>query len=324
MADKHLFLCEIEIMDRRNFLYRGSGLVAGGLLLNFVPLRMLGNNSFPDLCKVKSSDYYAATLRAVHELGGIKRFVPQGSSVGFLINSAFEEPGTYPHPDIALAMLFLCWEAGAKEMVMLQPVSNDYWRRSEKYSRHRFIIDELEQVKTNEFPAVYNEDDFNIRATISGAVVLKDVEIINKISEVDVFINIPILKHHATTILTGALKNMMGLTTRKTNVSFHLGSGKKNDPEYLAQCIADLNLVRKPDLTVADAIEFITGNGPSGPGPLKKLDVVIAGTDPVAIDAYGAGCLDMAASDIITVQKAYEHGLGEMDLEKLTIMDIQA
>jgi len=311
-------------MDRRNFLYRGSGLVAGGLLLNLVPLRLLGNNSFPDLCKVKSSDYYAATLRVVHELGGIKRFVPQGSSVGFLINSAFEEPGTYPHPDIALAMLFLCWEAGAKEIIMLQPVSNDYWRRSEKYSRHRFIIDELEQVKTNEFPAVYNEDDFRIRETISGAVVLKDVEIIKKISEVDVFINIPILKHHATTILTGALKNMMGLTTRKTNVTFHLGSGKRNDPEYLAQCIADLNLVRKPDLTVADAIEFITGNGPSGPGPLTRLDVVIAGTDPVAVDAFGAGCLDMAAADIITVQKAYELGIGEMDLSKLTIMDIQA
>ena len=311
-------------MDRRKFLYRGSGLIAGGVLLNLAPFRLFGNVNLPDICKIKSSDYYAATLRVVHELGGIEKFVPHGSKVGFLINSNFEEQGTYPHPDIALAMLFLCWEAGAKEIVLLQPVLTDYWRRSKKFDKHRFIIDGLVQVEKNEFPAVYNDEDFRIQETIKGAVHLKNIEIIRKISEVDVFINIPILKHHASTILTGALKNMMGLTTRKTNVTFHLGSGVRNDPEYLGQCIADLNLVRKPDLTVADAIEFITGNGPAGPGPLKRLDMVVAGTDPVAIDAFGAVCLDMDPSDIITIKRAYELGLGEMDLSKLSILEIQA
>ena len=310
-------------MNRRKFLYRGSGIIAGGFILNSLPLQLLGNINYPDLCKIKSSDYYKATFRAVHELGGINRFVPEGASVGFLINSAFDEPGTYPHPDIALAMLFLCWEAGAKEMVMLQPVADEYWRRSDRYSKHRFIINELNEVKSNVFPAVYNEDDFEIKTEITGASILKDIEIIKKIKDVDVFISIPILKHHATTILTGALKNMMGLATRKTNVTFHLGSGKRNDPEYLAQCIAELNLVRKPDLIVADAIEFITGNGPSGPGPLKRLDLVVAGTDPVAVDAFGSTCLDSFPEDIVTVKKAYELGLGEIDPGKLSIVEYE-
>ncbi len=324
MADQYLLPRKIgDEMDRRDFIYRGTGLVAGGMLLNLAPLKLFAEPALPDLCKVKSNDYYNATFRAIHELGGIKKFVPAGSSVGFLVNSAFEEPGTYPHPDIALALLFLCWEAGAGEIVMLQPVSREYWKRSDKYDRHRFIINELVQVKSNEFPAVYNDDDFRMMETVKGAVHLKDIEIIKKISEVDVFINVPILKHHASTILTGALKNMMGLTTRKTNVNFHLGSGVRNDPEYLAQCIADLNLVRKPDLTVADAIEFITGGGPSGPGPLKRMDIVVAGTDPVAVDAFGASCLDMAPQDILTVSKAYELGVGEMDLEKLSVVEYE-
>jgi uncharacterized protein (DUF362 family) len=310
-------------MDRRKFLYRGSGLVAGSLLLNFAPIKLFGNSELPDLCKVKSSDYYSATLRVVHELGGIRKFVPYGSSVGFLVNSDFEETGTYPHPDIALAMLFLCWEAGAGEIVMLQPVSEKYWRRSEKFEKHRFIIDDLVQVEKNVFPAVFDEENFKILETIKGAAVLENAEIIKKISEVDVFINIPILKHHATATLTGALKNMMGLNTRKTNVSFHLGSGKRNDPEYLAQCIADLNLVRKPDLIVADAIEFITANGPGGPGPMKRLDIVVASIDPVAIDAYGATCHDVEPSDILTISKAYDHGIGEMDLAKLSIVEYE-
>jgi uncharacterized protein (DUF362 family) len=309
-------------MDRRNFIYKSSGLVAGGMLLSLAPARLLADTAYPDLCRIKTTDPYNAVFKAVHELGGINRFVSRGSSIGFLINSAFDEPGTYPHPDIALAMLFLCWEAGAGEITMLQPVSTDYWKRSEKFDKHRFLIDNLSQVESNFFPAVYNENDFRIMESIPQAVVLKDTEIIRKIEDVDVFINIPILKHHATTILTGALKNMMGLTTRKTNVTFHLGSGKRNDPEYLAQCITELNLVRKPDLVIADATEFITGNGPSGPGPLKKMDMIVAGTDPVAIDAFGATCLDMAPADILTVVKAYEYGLGEMDLNNLTISDI--
>jgi uncharacterized protein (DUF362 family) len=310
-------------MDRRRFIYRSSGIIAGGMLLNFSPLRLFGNAVKPDLIMVKSTDYYKATFRAVHELGGINKFVPHGSSVGFLINSNFEEPGTFPQPDIALAMLFLCWEAGAREIVMLQMVSKDYWRRSEKFDKHRFIIDELVQIEKNEHPAVFNEQDFRILETIDGAVHLKDIEIIQKVSEVDVFINIPILKHHPSVILSGALKNMMGLCTRKTNVAFHLGSGVRNDPEYLGQCIADLNLVRKPDLVVADASEFITGNGPAGPGPLKKLDLVVASTDPVAIDAFGAKCHEMEAADIISVKRAYELSIGEMDLSKLSISEVQ-
>jgi len=324
MADQYLFPGKITgAMDRRKFLYRGTGLVAGGFLMNSIPLKALGSMNPPDQVRIRSNDYYYATNRAVHELGGIGRFVKTGDKVGFLINSAFDEPGTYPHPDIALAVLFLCWEAGAKEIVMLQPVADAYWQRSPKYAKHRFITDGLVQVESNVFPAVYNEDDFEIRASIRGAVALKDVEIIKKINDVDVFISIPILKHHATTILTGALKNMMGLTTRKTNVTFHLGSGKRNDPEYLAQCIAELNLVRKPDLIVADAIEFITGNGPSGPGPMKRLDLVIAGTDPVAIDAFGATCLDAAPEDILTVAKASQLGLGAMDLSRLSVAEYE-
>lgn len=310
-------------MDRRRFIHRSSGIVAGGLLLNFTPLRLFGSTLTPGLVKVRSKDYYRATFRAIHELGGIRKIVPPGSSVGFLINSDFEATGAFPKPDIALAMLFLCWEAGAREITMLQPVSENYWRRSGRFAEHRFIIDELKQISKNAFPSEYNDEDFRTLENIEGAVHLKNIEIIRKISEVDVFISIPILKHHPSTLLTGALKNMMGLTTRKTNVTFHLGSGVRNDPEYLAQCIADLNLVRKPDLIVADASEFITGNGPSGPGPLKKLDLVVAGTDPVAIDAFGANCMDLKPEDVMTVQHAFDLGIGEMDLSKLLIVETE-
>ena len=50
---------------------------------------------------------------------------------------------------------------------------------------------------------------------------------------------------------------MMGLFPFSTNGLFHLGK-----MSHLSQCIADLNLVRQPDLCISDATEFLTGNGP--------------------------------------------------------------
>jgi uncharacterized protein (DUF362 family) len=326
MADQHLFPNTVKhkIMNRRRFIYRTSGFIAGSALLNSFPLKVLADAETPDIALVKSSDYYKSTQKAIQEMGGIRKFITPGSSVGFLLNSDFTERGTYSHPDIALAAMYLCWEAGAKEIVFLQPVKEEYWRRSTRYSSHRFLVESSKEVGSNVFPAEYNLEDFIILDSVDKGIYLKNIEIVRKIREVDVFINIPILKHHGSTIVTGALKNMMGLTTRKTNVTFHLGSGKRNDPEYLAQCIAELNLIRKPDLVLADATEFITANGPEGPGPLKKLDIVVAGTDPVAIDALGATYLDMLPADILTVQKAYDLGIGEMDLSRLNILEMQA
>jgi hypothetical protein len=75
----------------------------------------------------------------------------------------------------------------------------------------------------------------------------------------------------------------MGVNANASNQFFHAGSGAKSeyaDVPFLAQCVADLNTLRKPDLCVADATEFLLTNGPAGPGELRRLDKVILGTDP--------------------------------------------
>ncbi|WP_394698577.1 hypothetical protein [uncultured Desulfobacter sp.] len=46
------------------------------------------------------------------------------------------------------------------------------------------------------------------------------------------------------------MKNMMGLTSSSTNHFFHFGSGSSgwyDDPKFLSQCIANVNLVRRPE-----------------------------------------------------------------------------
>jgi uncharacterized protein (DUF362 family) len=154
---------------------------------------------------------------------------------------------------------------------------------------------------------------------------LKNAEVSKNLLDCEVFINMPIAKNHTGVRYTGTLKNMMGLTSGSTNRFFHFGSGASgwyDDAEFLSQCIADVILVRKPDLCVYDATVMLQANGPNGPGKLGKPQVVFAGTDRVALAAYGTNLLGLKGGEILTIQITHQHGLGEIDLENMRVQEV--
>ena len=64
--------------------------------------------------------------------------------------------------------------------------------------------------------------------------------------------------------------------------------------------------------------------GPLDDGELRKLDKVILGTDPVAVDAYGAPFVNLKAADVLMITKSVEWGLGRMDVDKLAVEELKA
>jgi uncharacterized protein (DUF362 family) len=56
---------------------------------------------------------------------------------------------------------------------------------------------------------------------------------------------------------------------------------------------------------------------------MARPQVVVAGTDRVAMDSYGATLLNLKPEDIPTIRMASELGLGSMDLDKLRISRIE-
>jgi uncharacterized protein (DUF362 family) len=312
-------------MDRRSFIKRSAATGAAA----FLGTSLLGRKAFSaiagedaDITVVSGTDYFGNTIRAVEALGGMQKFVPAGAKVGLLINSAFEQAGAYVHPDVSLAVVKMCFDASAAEVTCLQVVDGAYWERSALYADMKAYTDKLVQVPSNIFPAEFNEEDWELLPGIDGAKGLKEVEVIRALGEVDVLINVFIAKHHPSTLLTGAMKNSMGFCTRKTNVFYHLGSGERNDPEFLAQCIADINMLRQPDLIIGDATEFIVTNGPAGPGDMLKLDKVFAGTNLIGMDALAATFNNFEPEEILTNLKGQEAGLGSYELENYNIVEV--
>jgi uncharacterized protein (DUF362 family) len=59
--------------------------------------------------------------------------------------------------------------------------------------------------------------------------------------------------------------------------------------------------------------------GPKGPGDVRVENKVIAGNDQVALDSYATSLFGYTGRDIGHIKAAYDHGLGEIDLDKLDI-----
>jgi uncharacterized protein (DUF362 family) len=307
---------------RREFILTGTlagaAALAGGLRSQGRIDDQIPRVGRPDLAVVTGEDRVQAVNKGLDAIGGMKKFVPAGSSVGLLVNapSWWRRPGSHTHPDLTLAIILAALDAGAKSVQYLIDPLAGYWKRAPLAVKYDKEIGAVKKCSGN-----YVETD------VARNKAVKKTKVVKEFLDCDVLVDLPIIKNHVGVGMSGCLKNMMGAQDGASNQFFHAGSGAKgeyDDIPFLSQCIADLNTLRKPELCVADATEFLLTNGPQGPGELRRLDKIILGTDPVAVDAYGAPFVDLKAADVQMIVKAVEWGLGRMDVEKLAVEQLTA
>jgi len=306
-----------EKITRRSFIKKsatiGVSSVLGSSLVPDIPL----SDETIDLAVVKGQNYFENTKKAVELLGGIEKFVPKNSTVALLPNPQSNNPGTFTKPEIVRAAIQMCKAAGAKQISCIGWLSARHWINTGM----KKVID-AEGVNL-EITDLRDESLFK-PVPVPRGVALKEARIIKTFYNYDVFINMNITKEHSGNNFSGAMKNLMGINSPASDRTFHRKSWTMimDDIEHLDQCIADLNTIIRADLCIVDATEFVITNGPNGPGKLLKPLKVIAGTDPVAIDTYCATLFGYNPKDIIAINKAYEHGIGEMDLNKVKIKEL--
>jgi uncharacterized protein (DUF362 family) len=75
---------------------------------------------------------------------------------------------------------------------------------------------------------------------------------------------------------------------------------------HMRKMIAEINLGYRPQLIVMDGVEVFTDGGPMT-GERKRGDVILAGTDRVALDAVGLAVLrDLGANETIMGRRVFE------------------
>ena len=291
----------------------GKGLAAGAGMAAASPAPKTA-----DVAVGISPDYEKAAMKAVELLGGIKKFIPKGARVALLPNVQSRHPGSFTKPEVLRAVIKLCRKAGAEEVNCLSWQTMKQW---EDTGLKAVLDEEGAGLK------LFEKDESLFKPVpVPGGQALTEARILAELYNHTLFINMPITKDHAGNKFTGTMKNLMGLNSPASNRTFHRPNWKTDpdDVAHLEQSIVDLNKAVRPALNVVDATEFITTNGPFGPGELIKPLKVVAGTDRVAVDAYCAGLWGLKAEDIVQIKRAAEQGLGEMDLAKVSVKEARA
>jgi len=140
--------------------------------------------------------------------------------------------------------------------------------------------------------------------------ILREWPVLDSFLNVDKVINIPIAKHHSLTGATLGMKNWYGI----------LGGARHQLHQKINESLVDLADFMRPTLTIIDCYRVLMRNGPTG-GNLEDVALkktLVAGTDPVALDAYVAKAFwNLDVSALPYLQMAARRGLGTYEFEKV-------
>ncbi|HEX8925010.1 MAG TPA: DUF362 domain-containing protein [Terriglobales bacterium] len=244
------------------------------------------------------------TREAVNGLGGMSRFISRGDVVWVKPNIGWNrqpEQAATTNPDVVATLVSMCYEAGAKKVVVSDNSCNA--------APASFARSGIQQAAQKAGADCFILDERKYRKTALNGKALKSWEVYGDVLGVNKFINVPIVKHHGLCKATLGMKNLMGVMGGERN-RFH---------QDLNNTLVDLATFFKPTLVVMDAIRVLVANGPVGGNlaDVRRKDTVAAGTDQVAIDAFGATLLGHKPQDIGYVAEAHARKLGTMDFESL-------
>jgi uncharacterized protein (DUF362 family) len=310
-------------MKRRDFITKGLGAAAlAGASISIPFTNKLFGNHFStlspfhpnpllpyDLVAVKGGEPDIMFDKAIEALGGIGNFVKKGQTVLLKPNIGWDvtpERAGNTNPLLVKRVVEHCMQAGAKHVYVFDNTCDKWDRCYANSGIEKAVKDAGGKIVPG------NTESYYQTVEIPGGQKLKTAKVHELVLQSDVFINMPVLKHHSSSKLTITMKNLMGVVWDR--MYWH-----RND---LQQCIADYaTFSKKPTLNIVDAYRVMMKNGPRGvsEADISLMKSLIISTDMVAADAAAAKVYGMKPEDVPYIGIADSMGIGTMELDKLNI-----
>lgn len=311
-------------MDRRNFLkalaVAGAAVTIksqGGMDILAQTAKGSGAGKAVDLVAVMGGEPDAMFKRAITEMGGMSKFVKKGQTVAVKPNIGWDrtpELAGNTNPKLISEIVRQCLSAGAKEVIVFDHTCDDWV----KCYANSGIESAAKAAGAKVVPA--HEESYYRSVSLPKGKSLKNAKIHQAILDSDIWINVPILKHHGGANLSISMKNLMGIVWDRR--IFHSSD--------LQQCIADIcTLSKKPVLNVVDAYRMMKTNGPQGK---SSADVVLTKSlfvsqDIVAADTAAAKFFgqirEMPLDHVAYLANGQALNLGTMNIDKLNVKRVK-
>lgn len=212
--------------------------------------------------------------------------------------------GVTTHPLIVDETIKILKKIGVKNIVI-----------AENAGRDSDTDDLFEKLGIKDVARKYNVPTIDLSKTDFVKVKLKkyfevnELEVSKAIFDYSKIIVLPTLKTHHQAGISAGLKNMFGILSWEDMRKLH-----RTD---LEKSIVDINLIKKPDFVIVDGIVGLEGIGPHKGSPVDA-NIIIAGDDPVAVDATCSEIIGVSRKRLRFLELANSAGLGTSDFRKIS------
>jgi len=248
------------------------------------------------------------TRQAIDLLGGISAFIKPKSCVLVkpnLLMASVPEAGIVTHYEVVRAIVKILKSIDCRVLIGDGP---SVWGKQAEH------VDEVHRISG--IKAVADEEGVEL-VFFDHKRWRKNFPLTTWIDKCDFVVNVPKLKTHEFTLLTGAVKNLFGFVSGTFKTELHKNYFK---PEAFAGILADILEEVKPAITVVDAVTSMEADGPATRGILRQDNLLFASCDCVAMDSVLALAMGIKPFDVLSTKIAANRGLGVGDISRIEIV----
>jgi uncharacterized protein (DUF362 family) len=259
---------------------------------------------------VRSSDSLKAVEKALNLVGGLERAVAPYPSVIVKPNFCGGVPGERgSHTSMAVLEAVLELLAPLNKKIYIGEADGSFNWADQVFS----ALSVHELAKRYKAEVINLSTGPSVDITVPQPLSLKKIRVSALLTE-SAIISVAALKTHPWTGVTFTMKNMFGATYDQEKALLHAGLDKN---------IVDITKVLRPTLCLVDGI-YAVKHGGFKYGvwvgyPPDKMDLVVAGHDPVATDVVCTTLLERNPSQTSYLEMAAAQGMGNNNLRQIEV-----
>jgi uncharacterized protein (DUF362 family) len=327
-AEKYRWMIEYGFRPTRSFNHDGSALVKMDLSIAVYLRKIKGKppaKTYPHVEKVvvekvpptkSGEELKAALMNIVHSLGGMEKFVKKGQNVVIKPNVVADhglrdgvyQGGVVTDVRLVRALIEVLLPVAGKVTVAEGASINR--AETDKLFAH-YGYDRLAEIDPKRVALVDLNTDSLIRKTVPKGKRMLSREIPVTLEQADVIINLPVMKTHFAALVSLSIKNLQGAIPPLEKYMSHFFG--------LWQNLVNIHHLVKPKLVIVDGLTALENFGPVYGSP-KPMNLLIGGTNPVAVDATTMRIMGLNPVLSPPVMLAYMQGLGPIEPEKIHVV----
>ncbi|HSM16004.1 MAG TPA: DUF362 domain-containing protein [Gemmatimonadales bacterium] len=324
---------------RRDFVKTSAGVVVGTAAGTLMPVwpgsRSRATRPVVSVVRIRNDRVDMAVEAAIDLLGGIETVAKGKDRIMLKPNLVAEGPHFTTKPGVVRTLAELMQRSGKEVLIGEGSAAGTGFnvRGPVTYrTRDREILDGMQQyvfdtlgytdlARSLKVPLINLHLGDMAEVRLPKGFVFDTITLHRSLTDIDLLCSVPMMKTHVLATVTLGMKNLIGLYPGTVYYSvrswLHDRAAMAQSPGVAFETI-DMVRANKLGLTVIDGSMAMEGNGPTE-GSLVPMNLIVAGTNPLATDMVAADIMGFGVNDVPTLAWAYRAGLGPASVREVEV-----